>query len=143
MALLEQELQKKIDELRFSANSFYKTDKTKYFQLKNEAWNLYPVPKNQWGEAYSLAKDFFRVYIREMELEEARNWLEKMIECNNHLHLFDYDVDFNEGKYFFEIGKYEDALAKWKYVVDEAGLRYFEREKPEYLDFYKNPKKFI
>lgn len=143
MGILKQEAQQKIDDLRFSANSFYKTDKPKYFQLKNEAWDLYPEPKNEWNEAYSLAKDFFRVYLRELEHDNAKKWLDKMIDCNNNLHLFDFDIDFNEGKYLFETGQYKEAVVKWKYVVDEAGLRYFGREKPEYLEFYKNPESLL
>lgn len=143
MAQLDKLKQDEIDNLRFSANQFYKTDKTKYFEMKLKAWELYPKPKNNWSEAYSLAKDFFRVYLRENENEKAMEWLERMIENNESLHLDDDDINFNIGKYNFEIGDYEVALKKWKEVEKEAGLRYFEREKPEYLDFYLHPEKFI
>lgn len=143
MALLEQDLQNKIDEKRFGANKFFKTDKGEYFKLKQEAWDLYPDPKNNWNEAYALARDFFKVYLFEANFDKAKEWLNKMIDHNNNLHLFDGDVTFNVGKYYFETGDYKTALEKWQSVVKDAGLRYFENEKKEYLDFYNKPESLL
>lgn len=47
----------------------------------------------------------------------------------------------NIGKYYFETGKYDKAIENWEKVVKDAGFRYFENEKAEYLNFYKKAKK--
>ena len=138
VTVLDQKIQNAIDEKRFRADELYLSDKEQYFKLKNEAWELYPEPKENWAEAYSLAKDFFETYLEEKDVEKAKEWLNKMIENNNNLHLMNDDVWFNVGKYYFEKGELLQALSHFKEVVKEAGLRYFENEDPKYLDFYKN-----
>ncbi|MDR6968170.1 hypothetical protein J2X31_002185 [Flavobacterium arsenatis] len=143
MAVLKKELQDQIDELINLGNEIWENDKPSYFDHLLQAWDLYPIPKNNWNEAYSLAKELFDAYIIEEDYVNAQNWLNEMISHNNNLHLFDFDLEHNEAKYHFETGNYQTALDKWKYVVKNAGKRYFENEKPEYLEFYKNPEKYI
>ncbi|MDR2147821.1 MAG: hypothetical protein LBE91_15320 [Tannerella sp.] len=143
MAVLDLKLQNEIDRKRFEANEFYLTDKKQYFKLKYEAWDLYPEPKENWAESYSLAKDFFETYLEENDFENAKEWLNKMIVHNNILHLMDNDLWFNMGKYYFETSKYDEAFNHFKSVVKEAGFRYFENEDKKYLEFYKNPQKYI
>ena len=67
----------------------------------------------------------------------------ELIENNNNLHLSDDDVWFETAKYQFEVGDYKESYDKLKLVVEDAGFRYFEGEDPKYLDFYKNPEKYI
>lgn len=143
MALLEEKKQLEIDNLREKANEYWDTDKSQYYKLLKDAWSLYPEPKNNWTEAYSLAQELSSAYLDEGYFDEAKKWLNEMIDNNNHLqHSFE-DCSFNIGKYLFCIKQYEDALKHFKEVVKEAGLRYFEDEDPKYLDFYKNPQKYI
>ncbi len=143
MATLSKDKQEKIDEIRFGADEYFMNERSKYYELKEKAWSLYPEPKNEWNEAYSLAKDFFSSYLFENKNNKAKEWLDKMIENNNNLHLFDFDIDFEIGKYFFETKNYTKTLEKWKFVVKETGYRYFEDEDPKYKDFYLNPEKYI
>lgn len=65
------------------------------------------------------------------------------ISQNNNLHLMDFDLSFNIGKYHFETSDFEKAKEEWDLLIRQQGLRYFEDEDPKYLDFYKNPEKFI
>ena len=143
MAVLDLKIQNEIDKKRFGANEFYLSDKERYFKLKNEAWELYPEPKENWAESYSLAKDFFKAYLKENDFNKAKEWLNIMIAHNNNLHLMDDDLWFNVGKYYFETKEYDEALNHFKEVVKEAGLRCFEGEDRKYLDFYKKPQKYI
>ena len=136
--VLDTKIQNAIDEKRFRADELYLSDKEQYFKMKNEAWELYPEPKENWAEAYSLAKDFFETYLEEKDLDKAKEWLNQMIANNNNLHLMNEDVWFNVGKYYFEKGELEQALSHFKEVVKDAGLRYFEGEDPKYLELYKN-----
>jgi len=143
MALLDEKNQAKIDKLKEKANDYWDKDKSLYFKFINEAWNIYPEPKNNWHEAYSLAQELFSAFLEEENFSEAKKWLNEMIENNNNLSHSYEDCLFNIGKFQFCIQQYEDALSHFKEVVKEAGLRYFEDEDPKYLDFYKNPQKYI
>jgi tetratricopeptide (TPR) repeat protein len=143
MEQLDTEKQLQIDHLREYANEYWEKDKYKYFNLLIEAWKLYPEPTENWNEAYSLAKELFNAYLGDKLFDEAKKWLNEMIKNNNNLHLFDDDLWFNVGKYYYETGIYEEAYNKWKAVVKSAGYRYFEDEDPKYLDFYKKPQKYM
>jgi tetratricopeptide (TPR) repeat protein len=143
MAELESKLQEKIDKIIDTANGYWDNNKSQYYKFMFEAWNLYPEPKSEWNQAYNLAKEIFEAYIIEKNFNEAKEWLNKMIANNNCLHLEDDDVRYNVGKYYFETGNYKEAYEKWKEVVKNAGLRYFGSEDPKYLDFYKNPQKYM
>ena len=143
MAVLDNKLQEKIDDLINIGNEFWDQDKSQYYKKLFEAWELYPEPKKNWNEAYSLAKEIYQAYLLDEKYDEAKEWLNRMIENNNNLHLEDEDVWFETAKYQFEVGDYNESFDKFKLVVEDAGFRYFEGEDPKYLDFYKNPEKYI
>jgi len=143
MAVLENKEYDKVITVGKEAVQSLKNGKiSEFFTLADKAWGLFPEPKENWNQAYNFSKMVFKHSINNNSKDEAKKWLDRMIENNNNLHLFDIDIDFNEGKFYFETKGFDQALEKWKYVVDEAGFRYFESEKPEYLEFYKNPKKY-
>jgi tetratricopeptide (TPR) repeat protein len=85
----------------------------------------------------------FKHLLENHRLEEAKIWLNRMIDNNNTLQLFNDEVRFYIGKYYFEKGEYQKALEKWQLVVKETGFRYFESEKKEYLDFYNSPENLL
>jgi len=143
MAILEQEKQHEIDKIRFDADQYFLEERDTYYSLKEKAWSLYPEPKNKWNEAYSLAKDIFESYLYEENYSEAKEWLNKMIDTNNLLHLMDEDCLFNVAKFKFDTKEFNNANDKFKEVVRVAGMRYFEDEDPKYLDFYLNPEKYM
>ena len=152
MALLDEKLQEKIDELINKSYDFTQNDDyDKSFELLLKAWELYPNPKEQWNEAYNLAKYIFQDYMTVKKMAEAKKWLEKMNEINTALKkesetlASDEEVDFNAGKYYFETGNFEEAYRLWREVVRRSGgknhFRYFEDEDKKYLEFYKNQTK--
>jgi hypothetical protein len=143
MAILDKKTQDKIDNLRFNSNQYFLKEREKYYEMKKEAWNLYPEPKNNWNESYSLAKDIFESYLFEEKKTETIEWLNIMIHSNNELHYFDDDCLFNIAKYKFRVKEYEESLKKFKEVVKEAGMRYFEDEDEIYIDFYLHPENYI
>ena len=64
MAILNEELQEKIDELIDSA--FIKFEEGKFeesFSLQKRAWDIFPDPKEQWNEAYNIAKYIYTDYL--------------------------------------------------------------------------------
>lgn len=144
MALLNDKLQEKIDDLtELAYQKFQNNLKEDSFKLMEQAWDLYPDPKENWTEAYNTAKcacdDSFII----KDLPRTKIWLNRMIANNNNLHHSDEECKYYVAKYLFESGEYEEALVKFKEVVKEAGLRYFEDEDPKYLDFYNNPQKYM
>ncbi len=142
MAVLDIEIQSKIDDLINQANENWENREVYYDKIIS-AWNLYPLPKENWNEAYNTAKEIFEAYIIDEKIDKAKEFLNYMIIHNNNLHLFDYDLSFNLGKYYFEIKQFQKALDEWQNLVNQIGYNYFEDEDPKYLDFYQNPEKYI
>ncbi len=139
MALLDQDRYNPVIEKGKEAVAAIKNADVATFLLKAEqGWEAFPEPKNSWNQGYNYAKMVFKHLMEHRRFEEAKTWLNRMIDNNNTLQNFNYEVTFYVGKYFFETGDQEQALAKWRLVVEAAGLRYFEYEKPEYLAFYRS-----
>ena len=143
MGVLEKNIQDKIDYLIDEGNEFWESDRSSYYELLLKAWDLYPEPKNNWNEAYSLAKEIFDSYIIDGNLSDAKKWLNEMINHNNNLHLMDFDLSFNIGKFHFSNKEYQKAFEEWSNLVSQVGLRYFQSEDSKYLDFYKNPERYL
>jgi tetratricopeptide (TPR) repeat protein len=116
----------------------------KEFSIHAEnGWESFPNPKNNWNQGYNYAKMIYRGFSKNKLHDQAKVWLNRMIDNNNNLHLEDEEVWFETAKYHFEIREYNESLEKFKKVVEVDGFRYFEDEDPKYLDFYKNPDKYI
>jgi len=144
MATLDNELQDQIDELvDLAYEKSQKGDKIASFELLHKAWELYPEPKENWNEAYNTAKYLFDDYFSEGDLAASEKWLKEMLKNNDSLKLSEGEIQHYEGKYYFEVEKYQQAYERFKYAVEEAGFRYFENEDYKYLDFYNNPEKYI
>lgn len=139
MAVLNKEIQDKIDKLIDDAYlDFQNKNCEQSYQKQLQAWDLFPEPKNNWNEAYNTAKYIFDDMIILKKYDLAKEWLNEMIAQNNNLHLMDFDLSFNIGKYHFETGDFEKARAEWDLLVKQRGLRYFGSQPAEYLQFYKN-----
>lgn len=145
MAVLNSELQEKIDALVDLAYEQSEGNEKESFRLLKAAWDLYPEPKQNWNEAYNTAKYIFEDYLKIGDLAEAQKWLHEMVKNNDTLGLSEGEVQYCEGKYYYETGNFEEAYKKFKYaVVDaKAGYRYFEDEDPKYLKLYKKPDTLI
>ena len=144
MAVLAKEIQDKIDELINEAYLDFQNEKYEQsYEKQLKAWDLFPTPKFQWNEGYNTAKYIFEDRIILKQLDEAKKWLNEMIENNNNLHLMDFDLSFNIGKFHFENNEYEKAIEEWGNLISQTKFRYFEGEDKEYLTFVKNPDKYI
>jgi len=144
MAVLEKEIQSKIDYLIDEAYLDFQNEKyEESYEKQLKAWDLFPDPKFQWNEVYNTAKYIFNDMIVLENYDLAKKWLNEMINHNNNLHLMDFDLSFNMGKYYFEKGDYNEAYAEWQNLIKQTKYRYFGSQSPKYLDFYKNPEKYI
>ena len=140
MPVLDQERYDKVVEKGKEAVTAIKNqDVDTFLQNAEEGWDKFPEPKNTWNQGYNYAKMIFKHLLDHHRLDDAQIWLNRMIDNNNTLQHSDREVTFNVGKYYFEKGDYKNAFEKWQEVVKDTGMRYFESEKKEYLDFYNNP----
>ena len=142
MALLEQEKFDKV--IAYGKQAFRELEKENYemfLELGEKGWEQFPSPVENWNQAYNYAKSFFNNSLSHGDLEEAKKWINRLIENNNNLHLSDEETMHLMGKYCFEKGDYDDARKHWDMVVKAAGHRYFQDDKREYLDFYNNSQK--
>ena len=112
-----------------------------FLDFAEKGWMHFPEPQDNWNQGYNYAKMIFKGALDNQRFDSAKVWLNRMIENNNTLHNFNTDVWFNLGKYLYETGERQAACEKWQAVADEAGLRYFENEKPAYLEFFKAAQK--
>jgi tetratricopeptide (TPR) repeat protein len=144
MAVLDSSIYNGVVELGKKAVAALQIDDLNNFeQYAEQGWNLFPEPKTNWNQGYNYAKMAFKGFIQNHRFESAKRWLNRMIEINNNLQLFNAEVWFYVGKYYFETGEYENAHKEWEAVVKDAGLRYFDGEDKKYLDFYKHPEKYM
>ncbi len=108
-----------------------------FIKFAEEGWALFPDPKDSWNQGYNYAKMVFKGLFEHKKLDLAKIWLERMADNNNCLKLYNYECEYYEGKYHFEMENYELAFEKFRYVVLNAGFRYFDSEDEKYLKFYK------
>jgi hypothetical protein len=142
MTAFNDKIIEKVDELVDKASEKLDEGKTdECLKFLKDAWALFPDPKEDWHEAYNVAKYIFEEYIKSDQASDAKEWLDNMQKINNNLHANDEELLFCTAKYKFEIDKHDDAFEDFDAVVKSAGLRYFEDENPKYLRFYKKNKK--
>lgn len=142
MKSLSKTEQEKVDTLVDKAYELHEAGQSKQsFEHLEKAYLVFPNPL-EYPEAYNISKYIFEDYIKLNDLQSAKIWLNKMIENNNQLHHSDDDCLFAIAKFQFKNNNHGEALKLFKQVVNEAGMRYFEGEAPEYKDFYLHPEKY-
>ena len=73
---------------------------------------------------------------------KAKLWLDRMVENNDELHLYDSEVEHMKAKYEFEAGNLDAAFELWKNLLKQKGVgnRYFQSDDPKYQEFYQSKK---
>ena len=112
------------------------------FVLAEQGWNAFPESGAKWNQGYNYAKSFFKHAIGNRDMVIAKSWLDRMIENNDELHLFDSEVEHMKAKYEFELGNLDEAFELWKNLLKQKGVgtRYFQSDDPKYKEFYKSRK---
>ena len=112
------------------------------FALAERGWQAFPESGAKWNQAYNYAKTFFLRALKYNNLPIAKQWLDRMVENNNTLHLFESEIEHMQAKYEFETGNKEKAFQLWKNLVKQKGVgyRYFEYDDPKYKEFYNTRK---
>lgn len=112
------------------------------FSIAEQGWEAFPDSGTKWNQGYSYAKTFFGRALQNNNMTIAKLWLDRMIDNNNTLHLYDFEIEHMKAKYEFEVGNPEIAFQLWKNLVKQKGVgyRYFEYDDPKYKEFYKSRK---
>lgn len=110
------------------------------FTLAEQGWKAFPESGAKWNQGYNYAKSFFNYAIKNNDMVTAKTWLDRMMENNNELHLYDFEIEHMKAKYEFEIGNIDEAFKLWTNLVEQKGVgsRYFEADDPKYKEFYKS-----
>lgn len=112
------------------------------FSIAEQGWEAFPDSGAKWNQGYNYAKTFFGCALQNNKMTIAKLWLDRMIENNNTLHLYDFEIEHMKAKYEFEVGNLDIAFQLWKNLVKQKGVgyRYFEYDDPKYKEFYKSRK---
>lgn len=112
------------------------------FTIAEQGWKAFPDSGAKWNQGYNYAKVFFNHAIKNNDMVLTKCWLNRMIENNNELHLYDFEIEHMKAKYEFEIGNLDEAFQLWENLIKEKGVgyRYFELDNPKYKEFYKSRK---
>jgi tetratricopeptide (TPR) repeat protein len=143
MADLPIDIQKKIDNLIDEAYEYFQKGNTKEsFSNYNKAFDLILEPKNQYGESFNIIKYLLDDYITIKDKDKAYEKI-KDLEKYYGLRYDAGELELIKGKTFFEFEDYNEALQYFDIAFKKSKGREFQDEDPKYLDFYKNPDKYI
>lgn len=145
MAVLDKQIQNKIDDLsNLSYELYEKGEKNKSYEAMEQAYNSYPQPIENWNESFNTCKYALDDLLRDNEMQKVEIWFERMHKIQENLGLWNGIFEFYAAKVYFELKDYKLARKNFEQSIEIGkGYRYFEDEDPKYLDFYKNPEKYI
>jgi len=116
-------------------------DLKKFEEYSEKGFNIFPENINDIEDGdikskfidlgYRYIKMIFKGFFENKNLQTAKKWLDRLEIFNNINHLFDEEVSFLKGKYFYENSNFNEAYNEWKDVVKNSGKnpkRYFEGE---------------
>lgn len=121
-------------------NTLPDADKQNVLNQIDKKWDELPEVKISVNEKDILALFLFPEYIQLRQFEPAEKWI--------NIYLYDKQDDYaqqglNKGILNFEKRNYEEALKFFTMAFDDSKERIFKGKNPKYLDFYKNPEKYI
>lgn len=139
MPNLEKELAKTIDDLiQQSYHVFDKENTTLSLQLLEKAWDLLPLPKENWQESYYIAQNIIHAYLQGKNIEQAIAYLPTFMRCDQQNRNYG-ESEFLAGKLAFDRGQKIEALDYFIIAGHKGGKRIFNGvENKKYKDFYTN-----
>ncbi|CAM4413474.1 hypothetical protein [Zobellia nedashkovskayae] len=144
MAVLESDAYDKVIVKGKEALQSLKENNFDHFdKYSEEAWNLFPDPKESWNQAFNFSKMILKTFLEDNKLEKAEIWYNRMRLIEENLGLWPEEYEFYSGVIYFEKEEFEKAQKHFNNMFQLDKGRSFEGEDPKYKDFYLNPKKYI
>ena len=123
---LPDKLYKQFDKLSDEAYELFQQKRyNASFQKYEECLSLFPEPKEDYGD-YSNAK----------------KWVDKLGTVFKNQEILG-DWDFLKGKVYFHCGDFKVAWESFNNAYKKTGMDCFIEQAHQYIDFYKNPQKYV
>lgn len=116
------------------------TDKMKILDGLDKEWEFMPKEKYENSEKGLLAGFLASAYISLLAFDKASKWTDILLMDR----LDDpSQVGIYKGILAFEQGQCDDAYKFFDIAYKDSKERIFKGRDPKYLDFYKNPQKYM
>ena len=139
MAQLKSPLEEQVEFLR--AKSFTLLTEGNYEEREKvllEAWELLPLPKEQWEVSFTLAYYLINGYIKMNTPLKAKKWAEIIFDPERKSH---GERELYAGIVAYELGDFEKAREYFDIVQKDSGGRLWKRPNVmKYCKFYKEKK---
>ncbi|MBS0031632.1 tetratricopeptide repeat protein [Chitinophaga sp. 22321] len=115
---------------------FEKNDLARYAQKLEEAWDLLPVPKQQYDDSFDLAFTIAETYLELKDFPAMLRWAKMLQQCDPERD-DDGDREFLLGMAFFENNVMTEAEQYLTIAMHKSGGRVFEGADEKYLHVFK------
>ena len=140
---LPEEIYDKFDKMTDEAYELFMNGAyDKSFEKYKECLNIIPEPKKDYGDSSNVIEWMVDNYLKIQDYSNAIVWVERLGEYLKNKDILG-DWDFLKGKVYFESGSLEKSLENFKTAYTKAGKDVFIEQDAKYLDFYKNPHKYM
>jgi tetratricopeptide (TPR) repeat protein len=118
---------------------FQKENYIESFKLMGQAWDMIPLPKENYFESFNIAKYIFDDYVTLFKFDEAERWLKeiKKVQAKYPLSWDAGQVEFLEGKLYFEKNELERAKELFIIAMRNSDGRAFLSQPKKYVDLLK------
>lgn len=134
--LIEDETHKLVNE---AYEYFQKKNYDASFNLMYKAWDMIPMPKENYFESFNIAQYIFDDCVTLLRFDDAERWLKEIKKVQaKHPESWDAgQVEFLEGKLYFEKNELDKARDLFIVAMRESEGRAFVNQPKKYADLLK------
>ncbi len=108
-----------------------------------KAWEILPVPREQYDLAQSMTRGFVVFYRDTKQFDKAVHWLAEMKKAYGSGTGPDLTIGFLSGTVYFEAGDLDKSAEFFVPLYEQFGSRPFSGEDKKYLEFAKRASKGV
>lgn len=112
------------------------------FQKYEECLSLFPEPKEDYGDYSNVMEWMVDNYLMIKDYPNAKKWVDKLGTVFKNQEILG-DWDFLKGKVYFHCGDFKVAWESFNNAYKKTGMDCFIEQAHQYIDFYKNPQKYV
>ncbi|GGI28369.1 hypothetical protein [Pedobacter mendelii] len=137
-------IEEKIFEILNLADGYQKMDnssKKMSLEFMEKEWDNLPDEKYITSETSIIALMMINEYMYFKDFEKAKKWADILSKNRKGSNTGGNEMIL--GKIYFEEGNFETAKHYFNDAYEKSKGREFQDEDPKYLDFYRNPEKYM